>query len=68
MYPNDGGYSGDEEIFLNSIINTIEGALKVRDEIDSGALDNWIRKRRAQVEGRELVYIAHQLDLLAQVP
>lgn len=68
VYPNDGGYNGDEEIFLNSIIDTIEGALKVRDEIDSGALDNWIRKRRAQVEGRELVYIAHQLDLLAQVP
>jgi len=67
VYPKDGGYDGDGEVFLHAIISTVEGALRAREEIDSRALDDWIRKRRAQVEGRELVYIAHQLDVLAQI-
>ena len=68
VYPSDEGYNGDEEVFLHAIIDTVEGALRGREEIDAQALERWVRGRRAQVESRELVYIAHQLDVLAQVP
>ena len=68
VYPTDAGYSEDEEVFLHAIIDTVEGALQARQEIDPQALARWVRERRAQIESRELVYIAHQLDVLAQVP
>ncbi len=68
VFPRDGGYSKDEESFLHAIIDTVEGALQGRKEIDAQALVRWARERRAQVESRELVYIAHQIDILAQIP
>ena len=68
VYPADEGYNGDEEVFLHAIIDTVEGALTGREGIDSKIFEDWIRKRRAQVGSRELVYIAHQIDVLARVP
>lgn len=68
VYPTDAGYDGDEEVFLYAIIDTVEGALQERREIDPKSLVRWAQERRAQVESRELVYIAHQLDVLARVP
>ena len=68
VFPADEGYTRDEEVFLHAIIDTVEGALQGRKEIDAQALVRWARERRAQVESRELVYIAHQIDILAQIP
>ena len=68
VYPTDAGYDGHEEVFLHAIIDTVEGALQWRQEIDPQALVRWVRERRAQIESGEVVYIAHQLDVLARVP
>lgn len=68
VFPRDGGYSGDEEVFLHAIIDTVEGALRGREEIEGDDVAGWARERRAQVATRELAYIAHQVDVLAQVP
>ena len=68
VFPADEGYTRDEEVFLQAIIDTVEGALQGRKEIDSQTLVRWAGERRAQVESRELVYIAHQIDILAQIP
>ncbi|MCL7418927.1 MAG: class I SAM-dependent methyltransferase [Halalkalicoccus sp.] len=56
-------YSGDERVFLAHILETIEGALA--DEGIDG-LEEWLAARREQFEGGELVYIAHQLDVLCR--
>ena len=68
VYPTDEGYKGDDEVFLHAIIDTVERALTGREGIDSKIFEDWISKRRAQVGSRELVYIAHQIDVLARVP
>ena len=68
IFPAVDGYSPGEEVFLHAIIDTVYGALVDRSELDSGALDEWTTRRHSQVENRELVYIAHQLDVLARVP
>ena len=67
VHPGVDGYSPDEEIFLRAIIDTVRGAL--RDSADPGreAVEEWAMSRHFQVESRELVYIAHQLDVLARV-
>lgn len=57
-------YSEDERVFLAHILDTIEGALV--DELGEG-LQKWLAARRRQLHDDELVYIAHQLDVLACV-
>lgn len=68
VFPRNEGYRGDEEVFLHAIIDTVEGALQGREEIDPRALARWVRERRSQIKSGQLMYIAHQLDILAKVP
>jgi hypothetical protein len=64
----DGGYPTDEEYFLHDIIHTIGTALTGHPLLDAERLGTWVVQRHAQIEQGALVYIAHQLDLLARVP
>ncbi|MFD1565149.1 class I SAM-dependent methyltransferase [Haloarchaeobius amylolyticus] len=66
--PTDGGYEGDEAYFLHHIVDTIESALAADGTIDAGQLRAWAETRHEQVEAGELVYLAHQLDVLARWP
>ena len=67
VYPTADGYAGDGDVFLHAIIDTVQGALESSEELSRETLAEWSRVRHAQVEARELVYIAHQLDVLARV-
>jgi SAM-dependent methyltransferase len=65
----DGSYPGDEAYFLHSILNTIEDALRDRqDRVEPAALTDWLAERRRQLAAGELVYIAHQLDFAGRSP
>ncbi len=64
---NTQSYVNDEAYFLHFIINTMHGALRNRSELDQLRFDAWIAQRHAQIEQAELVYLAHQLDFLAEV-
>lgn len=59
-------YPADEAYFLHFIVDTLAGALEGRPELDAERFAAWIAERHAQIERGELVYIAHQLDFLAQ--
>jgi SAM-dependent methyltransferase len=64
VFPESGGYSADETYFLHFIINTIESALHGHTSLDVDKFTNWISRRHEQIENGELVYIAHQLDIM----
>lgn len=66
VFPGPGGYTEDEMYFLHYIVHTIHQALVGDAGLDQRAFDRWVEKRHAQVEAGELLYIAHQLDILAQ--
>jgi hypothetical protein len=66
VYPVQGSYPGDEAYFLHFILHTIHQALSGSPELDLARLDEWIAKRHAQVARSELVYIAHQIDVLGR--
>ncbi|HKZ55805.1 MAG TPA: class I SAM-dependent methyltransferase [Anaerolineales bacterium] len=68
VFPQSGAYPGDEAYFLQFIVQTIESALAGHPDLDQERLPAWIRERKAQIERGELVYIAHQLDVLARIP
>lgn len=62
----DGRYPGDEAWFLDFILSTVEAALAGR--VPPAALADWLAARRRQVADADLVYIAHQLDVLGRTP
>jgi SAM-dependent methyltransferase len=65
----DGNYPDDEAYFLRSILNTIQNALRGReDRVKPADLAGWLADRRRQLAAGELVYIAHQLDFAGRSP
>lgn len=63
---NERKYYADEAYFLHFIIETVANALRGHPELDAAAFIGWITERHRQIEHGELIYIAHQLDVLAQ--
>jgi SAM-dependent methyltransferase len=66
VHPTGAGYPDDEAFFLEFILKTIEVA--VRDRLDPARLATWLADRRRQLASADLVYCAHQLDVLARRP
>jgi SAM-dependent methyltransferase len=65
----DAKYPGDEAYFVRCILNTIQNALRDRqDEVESADLAGWLAERRRQLAAGELVYVAHQLDFVGRSP
>jgi SAM-dependent methyltransferase len=67
VFPGPDGYAGDEACFLHFIIDTIGRALHGHPGLEMGRFQAWIAARHRQVESRELIYIAHQLDLMGYI-
>lgn len=67
VFPGAEGYPADEAFFLHFLIDTIHRALQGHPELEELAFTAWVAERHAQIERRELVYIAHQLDFLGRV-
>jgi hypothetical protein len=64
--PVDGAYPGDEAYFLRHILDTVEGALGELADPAPADLDDWLARRRRQVDEAELTYRTHQLDFLGR--
>jgi len=67
VFPGPDGYLGDEAYFLHFIIDTIGRALGENPELDRGRFQAWIAARHRQIEARELLYVAHQLDVMGYI-
>lgn len=66
--PAGSVYPADEAYFLHHIVEMIHGALADDPELPSERFDEWIAERHRQIENGELVYVAHQLDVLGRRP
>ena len=62
VVPGLSGYPADEAYFLHFIVHTIYQAQKDKPELDLEQFEKWICQRHDQIDKKELVYIAHQLD------
>lgn len=67
VYPDDG-YVEDEAYFLHHIVETIRQTLSGHEELDDERFAAWVDRRHRQVENGDLIYIAHQLDVLGRIP
>ena len=68
VFAGPTGYPADEAYFLHFIVQTMAGALHGHPALAATRFADWINERHAQIARHELVYIAHQLDFLGQVP
>lgn len=66
VFPRRTGYSHDEKHFLQDILYFFKSSLHDRLDLPAGLLDSWLTTRRMQIDRGELVFIAHQIDFLAQ--
>lgn len=67
VFADADGYPADEAYFLHFIIDTIGAALKGHPLLDSRRFSAWLAARHEQIARGELVYIAHQIDLVGRV-
>ncbi|RLM54062.1 class I SAM-dependent methyltransferase [Halobellus sp. Atlit-31R] len=65
--PTDGGYPADERYFLSRILQFVADSLGDAERSVDG-LDSWLATRREQLDAGDLVYVAHQYDLLYRAP
>lgn len=65
VFARNDGYRGQEAYFLHHILHFIEQELSDHPDLDADAFARWVQQRRRQIETHELVYVAHQLDVLA---
>jgi SAM-dependent methyltransferase len=67
VFSGPDGYLGDEAYFLHSIIETIGRALHQHPDLDPGRFEDWLAQRHRQIDAAELIYIAHQLDVMGYI-
>jgi hypothetical protein len=65
--PQNGHYPDDEAYFLHFILRFFKESLGNHPDLEVSEFSAWLEKRERQIESGELVYIAHQMDFLAQV-
>lgn len=63
-----GGYPEDEAFFLRYLVDGVRHALVDDPAFAPGEVAAWTEARHAQIDRGELVWIAHNLDLLAGAP
>jgi hypothetical protein len=68
VIPGQERYANDEGYFLHHIINTIWTALEQSPHLERAQLARWVSTRHEQIERAQLIYIAHQLDVLGRSP
>jgi hypothetical protein len=66
LHPRNGTYSGDEAVFLHTLIATIEQELAGKSGPAPSGLAAWAQTRHRQVEAGTLTFLARNLDLLAR--
>ncbi len=67
VFAGPDGYPADEAYFLHFLVDTISAALQDHPQIDTQRLSAWVTARHDQIARGELVYIAHQLDVVGRV-
>jgi SAM-dependent methyltransferase len=67
VYPNaTQQYPADEAYFLHHILHFFANSLQNDPTLPPAQLQHWLSERHQQINDGQLIYIAHQLDILAQ--
>jgi SAM-dependent methyltransferase len=68
IFPRERSYREDEAYFLHFIVETIREALERKKGLNQEHFSGWVAQRHRQIDAGDLIYIAHQIDLVGTVP
>ena len=68
VFPREGRYLPGEALFLDCILDFFEESLSRRPAVPAAELTSWLAARRAQVAAGEAVFLARNIDFLAENP
>lgn len=68
VYPGAMGYPPDDRTVIENVLDTIEENVTGGPDLPAAELQRWLQNRREMVAAGRLIFIAHQLDVLAQKP
>ncbi len=68
ILPHDGTYPGDEGFVLQTLLDMVEASVRQRGAIPPRRLSDWVETRRRQVEAGQLIFLAHQIDVVGRAP
>jgi SAM-dependent methyltransferase len=68
IFPGWDGYDRDEEIVLETMVGFVEESLGREPAFDRSSLSRWVARRRRQIKSGELIFLAHQIDVLGRMP
>ena len=66
VLPRNGTYQDDEAFVLHTLLDMLEFSVGRRPELNAGRLSEWIETRRRQVEAGQLIFLAHQIDVVGR--
>lgn len=64
--PGGRAYSESETVFLHCMVDFFDKELRHHPQLNAERFGTWIAERRAQIERGALVFMAKQIDILAQ--
>lgn len=67
IYPGPEGYAGEEAYFLHFLVHTLHKTLHGHPQLEAATLEAWTDRRHAQIERGELIFLAHQLDVVGMI-
>lgn len=62
--PIEGEYPAEERVVIETLLETIHGAVREVPDAPLGRIDAWDERRRSELASAELLYLAHNLDVL----
>ena len=66
LFAGEAGFSRAESAFLRAILGFVEAELRDHPELNSERFEWWLTERRRQLAEEELIFLTHQIDILAQ--
>ncbi len=67
VFPREGIYPEGEALILFGILDMVGEAVEGSAAVSTDQISTWTARRRRQVEDGQLVFIAHQLDVLGRI-
>lgn len=68
VFARNQDYMPEEVVLIKAILSMVEKESTKSADVDPGEFSSWLKTRQHQLNKGELVYIAHQLDILARWP
>jgi hypothetical protein len=66
IFPGESGYSPDEKYFVECLVKTALSAISESGDVAGREVELWASRKLDQLNSKELIFQAHQLDFLGK--